>query len=97
MYIKKTQIHLEKRAKKFVQEQTEDSNLCKNTQFVIIPITEYYCSNQKLKNWLKKKKNCGNPQLKVIFIINELFLLWFIFCHVYRYFDVHNKKRFKIF
>lgn len=56
MYIKKTQIHLEKRAKKFVQEQTEDSNLCKNTQFVIITITEYYCSDQKWKiDWKKKK------------------------------------------
>lgn len=46
---------------------------------------------------LIEKKNCGNPQLKVIFIINELFLLWFIFCHVYRYFDVHNKKDLKYF
>lgn len=46
---------------------------------------------------IEKKKNCGNPQLKVIFIINELYLLWFIFCHVYRYFDVHNKKDLKYF
>lgn len=51
----------------------------------------------KTEKLIEKKKNCGNPQLKVIFIINELFLLWFIFCHVYRYFDVHNKNDLKYF